>query len=370
MYEAIHKTIKLGNVTLKNRIVFAPTSMGLKEEEYIKKLSQIAKGGAALLIIGDVSVMPSRGICLHTEEGFAFYKRIVDAIHENGAKVCAQLHMSDANVQALTPYIQDVKAGKISEDQLRVLLNKEVSPYITNMPLETVQKIIEGFGITAKLAKKAGFDLVQVHGDRMCGSFSSSVFNKRTDAYGGSLENRIRFALEAVQEVKKAVPDYAIDFKLAVRMEEPHYGNAGITEEEIKIVVPALESAGVTSFHVTLANHSDLNDTIPPKNHSYFKEEGCFLRFCDEVKKYTRLPVCGVGALSHPSFIEEQLQIGRIDLVGMCRQLIADPEWGNKTKENRAENILYCIRCNQKCLGGMRAHFGVHCIYDKKREDR
>ena len=368
MYDTIQKKITLGTVTLKNRIVFAPTSMGLKEEEYIQKISDIAKGGAALIIIGDVSVMPSRGVCLHTEEGFGYYSRVVDAIHRNGAKACAQLHMSDSNFQALVKYIPDVKAGKISEDQLRVLLNEEVSPYITNLPLEKVKEIIRGFGTTAQLAQKAGFDLVQVHGDRMCGSFSSPIFNKREDCYGGTLENRLRFAIEAVQEVKKAIPNSAIDFKLAVRMEEPHYGNAGITMEEIKTAVPLLEQAGVTSFHVTLANHSDLNDTIPPKNHPYFKEEGCFLPFCDEVKKYTKLPVCGVGALSNPQFIEEQLQNGRMDLVGMCRQLIADPEWGNKVANGEEEEIKHCIRCNQKCLGGMKAHLGVHCIYDGKRK--
>ena len=86
MYDTIQKKIILGTVTLKNRIVFAPTSMGLKEEEYIQKISDIAKGGAALIIIGDVSVMPSRGVCLHTEEGFGYYSRVVDAIHRNGAK--------------------------------------------------------------------------------------------------------------------------------------------------------------------------------------------------------------------------------------------------------------------------------------------
>lgn len=366
MYERIQQPIKIGNTTLKNRMVFAPTSMGLKEEEYIEKLSQIARGRAALIIIGDVSVLPSRGVCLYTEEGFGYYKRVVEAIHNNGAKVAAQLHMTDSNFQALMKYIPDVKANKITEDQLRVLLNEEVSPYITNMPIEKVREIIKGFGTAAQLAKKAGFDLVQVHGDRMCGSFSSPIFNKREDEYGGSLEHRIRFAKEAVEEVKKAVPEFAIDFKLVVRMEQPHYGNAGITKEEIKTVVPILEKAGVTSFHVTLANHSDLNDTIPPKNHPYFKEEGCFLQFCDEVKKYTTLPVCGVGALSHPKFIEEQLQAGRMDMAGMCRQWIADSEWGNKVAQGKEEEIQYCIRCNKKCLGGMKAHLGVHCIYDKK----
>ena len=105
--------------------------------------------------------------------------------------------------------------------------------------------------------------MVQVHGDRMCGSFSSALFNHRTDEYGGSAENRARFAVEAVRAVRAAVPGMPIDYKLAVRQEDPHFGNAGVAEEELSVFVPLLEQAGVTSFHVTLANHSALEDTIP-----------------------------------------------------------------------------------------------------------
>ena len=132
--------------------------------------------------------------------------------------------------------------------------------------------------------------MVQVHGDRMCGSFSSSVFNHRTDAYGGSATDRARFAVEAVSAVRRRLPNLPIDYKLAVRQEEPHYGNAGVLVEELPVFVPLLEGAGVTSFHVTLANHGELSDTIPPRNHPEFGKEGCFLKFCDQVRKLTSCP--------------------------------------------------------------------------------
>lgn len=101
----------------------------------------------------------------------------------------------------------------------------------------------------------------------MCGSFSSSIFNHRTDEYGGSPENRARFAVEAVSAIRAKLPNIPIDYKLAVRQENPHYGNAGVLESELGIFVPMLEKAGVTSFHVTLANHSSLEDTIPSVKH-------------------------------------------------------------------------------------------------------
>ena len=154
-------------------------------------------------------------------------------------------------------------------------------------------------------------------------------------------------------------------YKLAVRQENPHYGNAGILTEELPVFIPMLEKAGVNSFHVVLADHSSLTDTIPPANHPYFGEEGCFLRYCDCVRKITKLPVCGVGGLTDPDFVEQQLADGRIAYAAMSRQLIADPAWPDKLRSGQKGNIRRCVRCNAECLGGIQKHRGVRCIYDK-----
>ena len=142
-------------------------------------------------------------------------------------------------------------------------------------------------------------------------------------------------------------------------------GNAGVVESELGIFVPLLTDAGVTSFHVTLANHSSLEDTIPPANHPYFKEQGCFLKFCDEVRRYTDKPITGVGGLNQPDFVEQQLASGRITCAAMSRQLLADPEWPNKVASGQIKEIHRCVRCNKKCLGGLQQHQGTHCIYEK-----
>ncbi len=367
MYETINSPLNYGGLTLKNRIIFAPTTLGLPREELVERMKTIAAGGCAMIIIGDVPVLPQHFVpCLYTEKGRAFYRSLADAVHPYGCKLCAQLHQSDSNIKAMMKYVPGVLAGRISKEELRPLLNQQVGPYITGMSEKKVQEITDAFGKAAELALQAGFDMVQVHGDRMCGSFSSSVFNHRTDGYGGSPENRARFAVEAVSAIRRRLPDVPIDYKLAVRQENPHYGNAGVLEEELPIFVPLLEQAGVTSFHVTLANHGELSDTIPPKNHPEFGVEGCFLKFCDQVRQLTKLPVCGVGGLTDPDFVEEQLSSGRMDCAAMSRQLIADPAWPNKVYSGQAGEIHRCIRCNQKCLGGMMAHQGVHCIYERK----
>lgn len=364
MYETINSPFTIGSVTLKNRIIFAPTSMGLKEEEYLEKLGAIARGGTAMIIIGDVPVLKSPFLSLYSRKGFLRYRRITETIHQNGALAAAQLHMSDSQFSRLIKYLPGMITGKIKPNELRIILNNTVSDYITGLTDKRISEIIRGFGKAAVLAKKAGFDVIQIHGDRMCGSFSSSIYNRRKDRYGGSPKNRARFACEAVAAVRRALPDITIDFKLAVRQENPHYGNAGILMEELPVFVPLLEQAGVNSFHVTLANHSDLSDTIPPASHPYFHGEGCFLSYCDEVRRLTDLPVCGVGRLCSPDFVEEQLKSGRIQLAAMSRQLIADPEWVKKTASGSVSKLFKCTGCNRECLGGMQAHKGVHCIRD------
>ena len=367
MYETINSPVNYGGLTLKNRILFAPTSLGLPPEEQIARLRRIAAGGCAMIVLGDVPVgSHGFGPSLHTKKGFAHYQAIAEAVHGEGCRLCAQLHQSDSNIKAMLKYVPGVLTKRISPEELRPLLNQQVGPYISGLPEKKVEEITESFGTAAELALEAGFDMVQVHGDRMCGSFSSALFNHRTDRYGGSPENRARFGVEAVSAIRRRLPDVPIDFKLAVRQEDPHYGNAGVLESELPIFVPLLEQAGVTSFHVTLADHGELTDTIPPKNHPEFHGEGCFLKFCDQVRSLTKLPVCGVGGLTDPDFVEEQLRSGRIDCAAMSRQLIADPDWPKKVQEGRIKEIHRCVRCNKECLGGMMAHRGVHCIYERK----
>ena len=367
MYDTILSPIDYGGLQLKNRIIFAPTTFGLSDEEYLAEMERLAKGGCAMIIIGDVPVAKSRfEKSLFDKKGFAYYQKLTEIAHSNNCRICAQLHQSDSNMLAMLKYVPGVLTKKISMQELRPLLNSEVAPYISKLSVKKIKKITDGFGKAAVLAVKAGFDMVQVHGDRMCGSFSSTVFNKRTDEYGGSAENRARFAVEAVKAIRSRLPELPIDYKLAVRQENPHYGNAGVLEEELGIFVPMLVDAGVTSFHVTLANHSSLEDTIPPANHPYFKGQGCFLKFCDEVRKYTDKPITGVGGLTDPDFVEEQLASGRITCAAMSRQLLADPAWPNKVAAGDCKEIHRCVRCNKKCLGGLQQHQGTHCIYEKR----
>ena len=177
----INSPINYGGLRLKNRIIFAPTTLGLPQDELMKRMKKIAAGGCAMIIVGDVPVLPHGfGPSLYTKKGFQFYKELADTVHQEGCKLCAQLHQSDSNLKAMLKYIPGVLTKRISMEQLRPLLNQQVGPYIIELPVKKVKEITDAFGKAAELALQAGFDMVQVHGDRMCGSFSSTLFNQRT----------------------------------------------------------------------------------------------------------------------------------------------------------------------------------------------
>ena len=184
MYETIRSPLNYGGLTLKNRIIFAPTSLGLPREELVERLKKIAAGGCAMIIIGDVPVLPhGLGPSLYTRKGFDFYKTLADAVHQEGCRLCAQLHQSDSNLRAMVKYIPGVLTKRISMEELRPLLNQQVGPYITGLPEKKIQEITEAFGTAAELALRAGFDMVQVHGDRMCGSFSAPPVSGKRHPY-------------------------------------------------------------------------------------------------------------------------------------------------------------------------------------------
>lgn len=317
-----------------------------------------------MIILPDVPVL-GRG-ALTQPHSYVAYQKLVNQLHALNCRVSLQLHMSDSDFKKLLRYVPALLFHRMDAAELRIKLNETVSDTITQMSENRIKKILEGFGRSASLAQQLGADMIQVHGDRLLGSFSSALYNHRSDAYGGEAVGRAQLAVQAVRQVRQHCT-LPIDVKLAVRQEHPHYGNAGVIESELPVFVTLLEQAGADSFHVTLANHGKLSDTIPPASHPYFREEGCFLKFADEVRGLTSLPITGVGALSTPEFIDKALGCGRIQLAAMSRQLIADPQWVHKVLNQREDQLFRCTRCNQKCLGGMMSHQGVHCIWDEKR---
>lgn len=365
MYENIFKPIKIRDLEIKNRIVFAPTSMGYNEEEIVNKFINIAKGGTGLIIIGDISVRSSfhGGIkTLENDKNIEYFKNITDEVHKYGCKVSAQLFHPEYDVDYI---VSLMRSNKGSREDLRRELKENTINYINNLSKEKINEIQEAYVKAAIRAEKAGFDMIQIHGDRLLGSFSSSIFNKREDEYGGSEENRVKMAVEIINRIRKKLPNMPIEYKIGIRKENPDIGKGGPLVSEVKTFVRLLDEAGVDSFHVAIANHSTIKDTIPAFNHEYLKGEGCFFDLAEEVKKYTNKVVCGVGKLKSPDFIENALKENIVDMFGLARQLIADDKWPNKVKEGRLEEIQYCRFCNVKCTNALMNHSEFGCVLHK-----
>jgi 2,4-dienoyl-CoA reductase-like NADH-dependent reductase (Old Yellow Enzyme family) len=361
MYENIFEPIKIRNLEIKNRVVFAPTSMGYSKEEYLNKLINIASGEVGLIIIGDVSVVDSfheEMITLSDDKHIDYFKKITDEIHKYGCKISAQLFHPDYDIDSIKHLINEKKIGR---EQIREIMKESMYSYVNDMSIEKISEIQEKFVKASVRAKKAGFDIIQVHGDRLLGSFSSSIFNNRNDEYGGSTENRAKMSMEIVDKIRHELYEMVIDYKLGIRKENPSIGKGGPSLKEVEIFVDLLDKAGVDSFHVAIANHSSIKDTIPANNHTYLNEEGCFLDLAKEVKKYTNKVVCTVGKLKTPDFINNILK-NDVDMVGLSRQLIADDKWVIKVKEGRLKDIDYCRFCNIKCTNALMNRTSFGCI--------
>lgn len=353
---------KIGSVELKNRIVFAPTSLGERGTDFYR---EVAEGGAGLVILPDVSAQPSMlgAPSLDSEKFFPYFRQILGICREQGCEAAPQLFFQEYDLE----YVGSLFRQRMSlgGEEVRRRMAENVDTYCDSLTTERTEEIIAMFARAAVNAATAGFRMVQIHGDRLLGSFSSSIFNHRSDRYG----ELTAFPAAVVRAVKEAAPSLAVDYKLTVRTEEPALGRGGVLIRQVPRFVRALEEAGADGFHVAIANHSNLKDTIPAAGHPLLPGEGCFRRLGEAVLACAVRPVCLVGKIQHAGFAEELLEEG-FGFVGLSRQLIADPMWPEKVRTGREDQIRYCTYCNRKCVGGIMRNQPVSCILRESGEQR
>ena len=269
--------------------MFPPLTTGYEErdgsigEQSFNFYKRLAEGGVGYIVIGDVAPLATFSPTpkLFKEEQIPTYKKLADACHEYGARLGLQLFHPEYNVAALSALFAQ---GKMQE--ARAQLHYDMQHYINEVSEEGLQEIIGHMVACAKLAAQAGVDCIEVHGDRLVGSLCSKILNKRTDNYGGSFENRTRFALQLVKQLKEAVPQMVIDYKLPVitpLAEGGLRGKGGLELEEAIALAKLLEENGVDTLHVAQANHTgNMADTIPPMGTQPYG----FTVYCaEEVKK-------------------------------------------------------------------------------------
>lgn len=362
----ILEPIKVGKTTFKNRIMFPPLTTGYEErdgsigEQSLNFYSRLAEGGAGYIVIGDVAplntVSPTPK--LFKEEQVETYKKLADACHKYDCNLGLQLFHPEYDVEALAALF-----AKGAMQEARAKLHHDMQHFINEVTEEQLEAILEKMGACAKLAKKAGVDAIEVHGDRLVGSLCSVLLNKRTDSYGGSFENRTKFALRLVKILKESVPDMVIDYKLPVitPMEDGGLrGKGGLEPEEAVRLAKLLEEAGVDTIHVGQANHTgNMADTIPPMG---VQNYGFTVEYAKMIKDAVSIPVSCVGRIVTPQAAEAVVAGGLADMVGLGRSLLADPDFVKKCEDNKPHCVRTCIMCNKGCTDSIQNRTFLSCV--------
>ena len=348
-YPNLCKPIKVGNVTFRNRMFSAPmggtdiTNDGCIGPKSTAFYELRARGGAGAVTVSECMVHPktdgSHAYHLDTAilNSLAAATYTADAIRRHGA--IPSLELSHSGMYAGT-YMTD-KNRQHSMNQWGP--SDTVRPdgvQVKALTKELIDEIVEAYGNVAGLAKRAGFEMLMIHGGHgwLINQFLSPYFNKRTDEYGGSLENRCRFAIEVLKSVRKAVgPGFPIEFRLS----GSELFEEGYDLEEGCRIAQQIEPY-IDLLHVSAGTYQrGFGDTHP----SMFKEHGCNVYLAAEIKKHVKIPVATLGGLNSPEQMEEIIASGKADVVYMARALLADPFLPRKVMANQDDEIVHCLRC-------------------------
>jgi len=353
--------IKIGKLEIKNRIVMPPMATGFGSEDgtvterMLSYYEERAKGGAGLITVEFTGIerrgrsLPSQ-LMIDDNKYILGLRKLAKAINKHGAMASIQLQHSGIRASAKLTQIQPVGPSDFSA------YPTGMGPAPRALTITEIKDLVLAFGEAARRAKEAGFNAIELHGTHsyLIDQFMSSRFNQRTDMYGGSVENRARFACEIIECVKERVgKDYPIIF----RMTGDDYVEGGITLEDAKVSSGLLVRSGADCLHVSVGSSENM---IP--NPPMYVSPGCFLHLAEGIKKVVDVPIIGVGRINTPEFAEKVLEERKADFVAMGRALIADPYLPQKAKEGKLEEITPCIYCNQGCTTRILNGLDITCL--------
>ena len=360
MQNVILQPIEVGGQTFKNRIMFPPLTTGYEKNGMISEqdmgfYTRLAKGGVGYIVLGDVAPINSFSPTpkLFDDSQIPAFKALADSVHAYGTKLGVQIFHPEYDVDAINSLFMQKKF-----DEMRQRLHHDMMFFTDEASEEMLMSIIDKMCACAVRAQKAGVDVIQIHGDRLNGCLCSTRMNHRTDKFGGSLENRVRFARMLTRAIRKAVPDMIIDYKLSIVT--PQRGKGGIDEADAVQFAQWLVEDGVDMFHVAQANHTgNMADTIPPMG---VQPYGFFVRIAGDIKKAVNVPVSAVGRIVDAEMAERVIESGMADMVAVGRPLLADPDWGAKIAAGKACDIRRCISCNKGCTDAIQNRQFLSCV--------
>lgn len=357
-YPRLLEPLDLGFTTLKNRVIMGSMHTGLEEEKngferMAAFYAERAKGGAGLIVTGGVA--PNRqgwvapfGIRMTRKSHARKHKLVTDAVHAEGGKICMQI----------------LHTGRYGYHPLCVAPSKIKAPInrFTPWPLSKrgIRSTISDFVRAAKLAKEAGYDGVEIMGSEgyLINQFIVNKTNKRTDEYGGSFENRIRFPLEIVRATREAV---GTDFIIIYRLSMLDLVDDGSSWEEVELLAKEIEKAGANIINTGIGWHEARVPTI-----ATMVPRAGFAWVTKKLMGKVSIPLVTTNRINMPGVAEHVLESGCADMVSMARPFLADPEIVNKAASGREAEINTCIACNQACLDHIFEQKVASCLVNPR----
>ena len=343
----VFKPGRIGRLELKNRLILPAMGSQLSAkdgsvtDELIDYHRTIAAGGVGMVTVEIAKVHPTTGggvgVTLFDDSYIPGFRRLTEAIHKAGAAACVQLWHAGRQTNSALTGMPIVSASEIA---CPVCREKPKA-----LSVEEIHELTQAFAETARRAKEAGFDCIELHGAHgyLLSQFMSPYSNHRTDEYGGTFEKRARFPLEVIEAVRKKVgPDYPIIYRISGVENVP----GGLTIEDTKRIAPMLVSKGVDAIHVSIGVYESLQYTVPPMD----LDRGFNVWAAAAVKEAVQVPVIAVDRINTPELAEEIIAGGKADFIAMGRPLLTDPQLPNKAMQGRVSEIRHCIACNQGCV--------------------
>ena len=354
----LFQPIQIGSMTSKNRLFMPSMSInfGVDDNGYITDqltgyFVARAKGGAGMMLVGGGGVSPA-GLelpdlpALWDDGCIPALKRMVAAVKPYDARFGVQL----------------MHGGRQSYHDRKVAPSPIPAPAVVKgipreLTVEEIKATVASFGDAARRCHEAGFDFIEVHGAHgyLVNQFLALNSNQREDEYGGSFENRIRFLLELLSDIKaKTAPD----FPVGIRINGDDYIENGWTLEDALRLAPILEQAGTDYLHVSAGVYGSRQLTIP----SMYVDHGCFIHLAEAIKKVVSIPVVAVGRIKSAELADRIVKEGKADAVAMGRALIADPDLPNKAAGGSLAHIRPCIGCCLGCIHAVLAREPGSCV--------
>ncbi|WP_330677106.1 FAD-dependent oxidoreductase [Terrisporobacter petrolearius] len=380
-YKVLFEPIKIGKLEIKNRFVLAPMGPGglcnpdgsfneRGEEFYVER----AKGGTGLIMTGvtmvenDIEKCALPSMPCPTINPLSFITRgkaMTERVHAYGSKIFLQLSGGFGRV-SIPSIVGDVAVAPspiphrfLKGVTCRELTNAEVKEYVRK------------FGESAEIAKKAGFDGVEIHAVHegyLIDQFAIALFNNRTDEYGGSLENRLRFACEIVQEIKKRCgEDFPVSLRYSIKSFIKDWCKGGLPNEEFQEMgrdIPEgieaakiLVDAGYDALNADVGSYDSWYWSHPPM----YQEKGLYLPYNEILKNNVNVPIISAGRMENPDLASEAIVEGKTDMIGLARPLLADAEIPNKILADDYKSVRPCLSCQEGCMGRLQTYANISC---------